>query len=664
MNYEYCTALDKRGNVIKEIEIDISPTHQERYISMFGFDNSIYEHLEYTKTLFDDKGNQLYRNGSVSGFNGSLFCKWLNFDIDSEDLNASHQMAKDFVAMLYSNLEVNPKNLFICFSGNKGFHIGLHQNLFGGFEPSKKLHERINVLAVKVLEETFGVTTAEIQEEVKKGPKGKKIFNLMDLSIYTPNRIFRAINSKNHKSGLYKIGLTYEQLNTLTIDQIRILAKEPLPYSFETPPNKQKCIRELQSFWQYALSFDIANYNATQKKHFKSDSSAFFHAPEIGNRNNDLFKQAAMLFDKSEFNEQQVLQIIGLINNNCQQPLPIQELETIVKSAFRKTIPNKVFKQEPVKEVENFTDWLDEWADYYTTDKKPFTLLFDEIDKDQENNFTGKLVCLIGPGGTRKSYYALNILGANILEHKARGIYSSMEMGKVEMVNRVLDNVFPPENGVPASKLCKQNIRRDKTGYLSVLIDAAKELHDKLILSSVSGKTAGDYLKDYNKAVELYGGVDFLVVDGLSMMGGTGTETERFEKHTKELKGLANSTGLSIFLICHTTKEAKPYTRDSSQQVRGSGKILDNCDFWICFSNIINEITSTPENIEYEKLFAHIKYYNKRGTGMMLNKIYDFDPLSKAFIPSGKDPRHFPDYDAFVKQYNSKQRKKNKDDDF
>lgn len=646
---------------MKESELSASPTDVERYFSMFGFDNTIYQHLEVTKTASG--------NPTVSGFKGNFFCRYLYFDIDSDNLEDSHNMAKNLTLLLYNILGVNPKSLFISFSGNKGFHIGLHQAIFGNFAPRKDMPLKMRILATKILCECFEVTMEELNK-ASESKGNKKVYNLMDLSIYNDNRIFRVINSKNLKSGLFKIGLTFEELNTLSIEQIKEKATTPQSYKPEIPAGQLVEMPEMKALWDFAVNFDSAAYDEGFKKTNKgtTSTSSIFFVPDEGGRNNAFFAQATHLADYSELSEGQILSIIQSINQGCKIPLPDDEIRTLVRSAFHKVRIKKAAQQEPKfeqkaisKEVEIYNDWLNEWAEYYMQEPKQFTYLFPQIDKDQEHNFSGKLACFIGQGGTRKSYGALNIVAQNVMSHNARVMYSSMEMGKVEMVNRLLDMSFEPEGGISASKICRRNLKIGGTEYLQQLKSAIVEYDDRLILSSVSDKTTEDYYRDYKKAVELYGAVDFLVVDGLSMMGGKGSETERFEKHTKELKGLANATGLNIILICHTTKEAKQWTRDTTGFARGSGKIFDNCDFTVSFSNLIDEQASTPENIEFVNNLGHIKYYNKRGTGLTLNAIYNFSGTTKKITPAQYDPRHFPEYDYFVKNYNRKN--KSKDDD-
>ncbi|WP_162055048.1 primase C-terminal domain-containing protein [Pontibacter pamirensis] len=641
MNYEYCTALNHRATVLKEVDIDLSPTAEERYISMFGFDNSIYEHVKLTKT--------------VSGFKGNYFCKFLYFDIDNDtDQQKSLDMARNLCLLLYNMLNVHPNDLFISFSGGKGFHVGLHQNLFGGLGIRKDMADRINVLAVRVLMECFEVTMDHIEEVAAESYKrcSKRIFNEMDLSIYNPNRIFRLMNSKNHKGGLYKIGLTYNELNTLTLDEIRELAKQPRPFRLTFNPSALMPNEDLCGLWKYALDFDFNDYKNKNIAQGKSAAFGGFYAPSQGSRNNDLFKQAAMLFDRSTLSEEHIVQLLDLINRSAQPPLPFSEVEQIVRSAFKKTLPNRAAKQQEIKSeagAENFQDWFSEWADYYTTEPTPTTCLFDEINADQEFNFQGRVGAFIGKGGTRKSYGALNVVSQNIISYDARAIYSSMEMGKVEMINRTLDVSFPPENGMAPSVFYRSWVKEDKEGLKQRMKEAAKRLSDGLVLSNVSKMTAERYYQDLQRTKELYGPVQILAIDGLSMMGGKGSENERFEQHTAELKDLANQENLFIILICHTTKDAKPYMRDVSEYVRGSGKILDNCDFFLSFSNLIDPGRSTAENIEYYKNFGHIKYYNKRGTGLTLNKVYNFCGLTKEMTKSNASPMDFMEYEAFLK---------------
>ena len=306
---------------------------------------------------------------------------------------------------------------------------------------------------------------------------------------------------------------------------------------------------------------------------------------------------------------------------------------------------------------EIWADWQSDWLEYYTQEPTPMTCILPQIDADQEGNLKGKLCVLIGTGGTRKSFFAKQVIATNILGYGSRFVYYSMEMGKPEVVSRFLDMVIAPENGESASSYLKRAVREDKAGVTEYLQSCSQLLTDNLVLSNTSGATVPDCEKLLLDTMAAYGPVDGLCIDGLSAMGGGGDETQRFNQITLDLKELAKKYNLFILLICHTTKAAKGYTRDSREFVRGSEKILDNADFSICFSNIIDVRDSTPDNIIYAKHLGHIKYYNKRGSGMMLNQLMEFDGLTKSFACASAPLMEFPDYDTFTREYNAEKRK-------
>ena len=632
--------------MVPKNQVRIEPSHEELYFSLFGFDNSIFEYIQLNKT--------------VSGFSGSYFADFLYFDIDRDgDLPGSLASTRDLVRRLYNRFQLSPKQLFIAFSGSKGFHVGIHASLFGGFEPCPQLPMQLNVLAARLVAECHELSMEQLQDkEVAKKAAGQH-FGDVDFGIYNANRIFRAPNSLNAKSGRYKVCLTSAELIELDLDAILALAAAPrTDYKPEARLTSQAPIQGLAAMWEYARTFDVAAFTKSKVGSKTGDTidRDFFAPPMQGERDNTLFKQACHLFDHSDLYESHVLALVSSINQSGGNPLPDEDLRRIVRSAFKRTQSAKsksVLSTDAAEtdKVEIWTDWTDEWLDYYTQVPSPMTCLLPEIDADQEGNFKGKLAVFIGSGGTRKSYAAQNVLMCNLLGFGARGIYSSMEMGKPEVVNRLMDMGFDPENGVSASKVLQGYARQDKEGTREILRSGALAISDNLVLTNNSGKTPSDYEKDIQDTIRLYGSVDLLVIDGLSAMGGKGEETERYSRHTLELKELAKRYNLFIVLICHTTKACAAHTRDARPFVRGSEKILDNSDFSITFANIIDDIHSTPDNILYRNNLAAVKYYNKRGSGRMINQLMEFDGLKKLFAPSSAPLTSFPDYDNFCREY-------------
>lgn len=673
MNYEVVRgSLTNRGLVLPKAQIELKPTEDEFYLSLFGFDNSIQEHLEVHRDAQTGKT-------TVAGFAGSYFAEFLYFDLDRDgDLPGSLEATRDLLKRLYARFQLSPKQLYLCFSGSKGFHVGLHQSLFGGFAPSPQLPMQLNVLAARLLAECHGLTLAELQTQAYEAKKAGQQFADVDLGIYNNNRLFRVINSRN-KKGRYKVGLTSQELLTLPLEAILTLADAPrLDYKPECRLTSQTPIAELAGLWEYARTFDTAAFTKSTVggKNGTGGRGAidrdFFAPPTPGNRNNDLFRQACHLFDHSDLYETHVLQLVASINLSSSTPLPDDEVRQIVKSAFTRTQRTQAEAKATVLSpiatnangVETWSDWSEEWLDYYTQKPSPMTCLLPDIDEDQQQSFKGKLGVLIGSGGTRKSYFAQNVIAQNVLGYGNRFLYSSMEMGKPETVNRFLDMYFDAEDGICASRQLQQMAREGKEQTRELLRLGSQSVADRLILTGNGGKTTQDYERDIQHTIQLYGSLDGLVIDGLSAMGGKAKdETERFNLITLELKELAKRYNLFILLICHTTKACAAHTRDARPFVRGSEKILDNSDFSICFANIIDRINSTPENIQYTQHLAHIKYYNKRGSGKMLNQLLSFDGLRKSFLVNDAPLHDYPDYETFVREFNKQARAKTKGDD-
>lgn len=637
MNYEYVHgSINYRGTVKPESEITLTPTDKELYLSMFGFDDSIYPWIEY--------------NQSVSKFNGNYFCRYLFFDIDCKDLQQAQEHAKELVRMMYQNLSINPQKLFICFSGSKGFHIGLHQNLFGGFGFAKDLPLKIRALACIVSGVCYEMPIESVEQEyLQSDPKS---FRGIDLGIYNANRIFRAINSLNAKSGLYKIGLSANELFHLSIEQIQALAQTPRTnFALSHQVSELTPIDELVDCWRQASEFTSSDYVKTQQPTTTKlvNTEAFFCPPSEGDRNNSLFKQAAMLFDHSDLSKESVRQLIDCINLASKNPLPEKEIDTLVKSAYSRTNSHdKPFQsKEVVSTVENFSHWVDDWVDYQTSERKPLTMLIPEFDGDSEYDYRGKLVCLIGGAGSMKSYFAQNVLRENIHRYGSRCAYASMEMSKVQNVNRFFDLVFDAK-GIAASRYLKEVVKSDKKRFYNEVSGMVSALSGKLLLSNKSNVST-DYLRKWIFTImEVHGTVDILLVDGASMMEGASVdEIKAMNKHSEQLKALANELNICIMVIFHLTKDIKPYERGIARSARGSGKIIDNGDMFLGFSKLIDPSRSAMDNIKYVFGYGHINYWNKRGQGQEMDVIFECDPVTNVIKHSIRQPEEFMTFEEF-----------------
>lgn len=99
-------------------------------------------------------------------------------------------------------------DLFVCFSGSKGFHVGVPFGYFG-MDPSSDLSRSLQKIATRL----------------------KKDFSTLDTVIYNANRKFRVLGSRHPKTGLFKRRVQLDQ----NLEAIRLLAKERGPLEIPVP---------------------------------------------------------------------------------------------------------------------------------------------------------------------------------------------------------------------------------------------------------------------------------------------------------------------------------------------------------------------------------------------------------------------------------------------
>ena len=283
-------------------------------------------------------------DNSLSKYKGTLYTNliWIDFDDKDKNIDNSVKLVKDFVRDMNKNYFIEPNSMFYYFSGAKGFHVGIHEKLVGGIVGDKTL-------------------AGKMKEFVSF------IAPLADSVIYEPIRIFRLPNAVNNKTGLYKIPLSFDELTTG--DEIKKLAINPR--SEFAPKTKIANLFEnhlLANRWK-----QIKIISSEERKEIKSDSS-FFSPAQKGDRNNKLYKQAAMLFDH-KFKAGQVLDICRSLNIASGESLKELEVETLVLSAGKKTSHNG---QLTVKTLE---ECLPEWPEYISDYEYKLSIGFDRFDK-------------------------------------------------------------------------------------------------------------------------------------------------------------------------------------------------------------------------------------------------------------------------------------------
>jgi KaiC/GvpD/RAD55 family RecA-like ATPase len=187
--YRVCTSLNDKGVLIPEGSNLDKYKKGEAYISAFKYN-------EKHKDLFK-------KTGSVAGIT-DVVTDILYFDLDNKDLEVSRKDTITVVERLES-YGISSDQLRIDFSGSKGLHIAVHTT--DSFSP-----QEARSLATKVAGDLPS----------------------FDSSIYNANRIMRIEGSIHAKTNLRKTPLSFDELKTLTIDDIKALSTEE--YEYTKPP--------------------------------------------------------------------------------------------------------------------------------------------------------------------------------------------------------------------------------------------------------------------------------------------------------------------------------------------------------------------------------------------------------------------------------------------
>ena len=268
--------------------------HTDCYATWYRFPDAYPDHCQKT--------------GSTAGYKGPSYADCLPFDFDhEEDLAGVLDQVRDFLRTLELTYEIDGLHGVRCyFSGHKGFHVLLSSALFGGWDPSPDLHKHLKKVALTIAQD----------------------HGMADPAVYDQNRLLRITNTKNSKSGRWKIPLETHEVQTLSIDQITELAAQG-PREIEFPPwDDAKVAVPCAGKWQAILT-------AQPKKEAPKEPTTLFPVgmKEGDGRDNHAFFLARRYRNK-RLPRHETLEILKLWDTQQQDPLGEQELEKKVNSAY------------------------------------------------------------------------------------------------------------------------------------------------------------------------------------------------------------------------------------------------------------------------------------------------------------------------------------------
>ena len=446
MYVESCNSLMDRNKIISLHQINPVARNHEFFITMFPFDVSIVRYVELHKT--------------IKGHIGKHFCPYILIDIDCEDdMEKGKVDTLELIKRLNSKYGVDPDELYIYFSGGKGFHVVIPGRLYEPLEPCENMGAKIKRVVTAL--------GADIDS--------------VDLKIYENHRIIRVENSK-HKKGYYKIQLSYEELDQWTVSKILTVAKKPRQFSRIYTNNELQVNKKLN---------DEIILNLTADAQIKKDLSQdrFFDPPQKGNRNSQLHKQACSLYMYSELSDSNIFALISSINNLSPEPLFEQELRNIVSSAA--SARNVQVNNSP-QVFSVVKDFVPEFKKSLHEEGSKISLCFESLDIEFKGKLRSKMGIVLGYGGSKKSMYAQCATYGNIfMGHRV--IYSNMEMGGLELVKRFYD-IHKQGKSHLASDELEYTAKKDVTkAEMKIDQNFSEWFGDKLIISNGTAMVAANY---------------------------------------------------------------------------------------------------------------------------------------------------------------------------
>jgi hypothetical protein len=219
-------ALNRRNRVRAINDIDFRDAGAERYIS---HRRASVELVEWTRTHTNSQGNP-----TIEGFDGKVWDSSLPFDFDDRgDPARALGWVREFLDRL-AREDVPLDALRYYFSGAKGFHVEIPHTLFGGFEPSEKLHVHEKAAAMELM---GGIP--------------------FDTAVYDKLRLWRLTNTLNAKGHRYKVQLSYEEIRDRTMAEILELAGQPRPRLISAPDGEWMPNDYLVGVWQRASGVSV-----------------------------------------------------------------------------------------------------------------------------------------------------------------------------------------------------------------------------------------------------------------------------------------------------------------------------------------------------------------------------------------------------------------------
>lgn len=560
MYVRLCETINNIGKLVPNTDIAKFIENQEKdyYSSIFLYNEDQKRKAEELIEITKD-GKTFKRPKGVSGIKEVVTNK-LVFDFDSDNL----QNAKLDTIELIQRLEghgVNSQDLNICFSGSKGFSVEL--NTTERFSP-----------------EEFKAIVHNLAADLKT----------FDPKIVDPNRIFRLPFTKHPKTGLYKTPLSKDELEGLSIEEIKELSSKALKvdadylsYTTKLPESvkKLKVVKKAElpvktaelindidltnkpswlSNWKYALSrglfkegtrsYALTILAATCRNQGMSDTQAYYFLKAAAEEQSKRF--GGDKFDKSEIWKNIIEVVYG---QNWQGGSWSEDNfpEDLKQFLLSNGIP-RIDQGSADELVETVKDGFGDFISY-AKDIEKNTIKFGipSIDKNLKIR-KGHSIGLIAPPGVGKTSFAVT-LANNMSKEGSHVYFASYDMYK----NNVYQKLIQRHTGLKDDDIYKVFV----DGNIEKIEEFRKILSDNygnVTFCFKNGQSIAQLKQSIKNAETRVGKkVDLVVVDYIELILSEKSDpTAASAEAAQGLREIANEGRVVLILLQPNKLSSKP----------------------------------------------------------------------------------------------------------
>lgn len=564
-------------------------SENDQYSSVYLYNEEHYKQFQTTK--------------SVRGIKNVVTDKII-FDFDSD---SNPELARKDTLELVNRLKaksVDPDNIDLYWSGKKGFTVTVR------------------------LDRTI---TPEVHEKIALDLFGKGLETL-DRGVYNASRILRVPNTKHPKSNLYKVKLTYPQLQTLDVEKIKKLAVNPTDkIKLSKPVKFQEDVFIAPVVIKEKPKVTTNNkVNQLAPRHWKDYKWAILNAEGLkaGERHYAMMVIAATcrgLGYNQELTESFLKTFDVKYAENTKQGENQEEIELTLNSVFsenwnggqysieknawlRGYCDRMGFSGKEESKVIQLHDIEEEFIDYVKNiDKNTILTGIQELDEAVPLT-VGMNLGLVGAASSGKTALALKIL-KNTSDAGVISVFASLDMRR----NRIFEKLLYRVSGLSRQELYSA-IQND-TKLAKKIFDDVKEQYKNVFFYDRSSPTVED-IRDYIGQVELATGqkVKLVMLDYFERVNADKSDDTAASKEVAgKLQDLVNDLNVCLVTLVQPNKFALSAGPDTPilnyTSIKGSGYLYQS------FRSIISiwRPFFTPETKDSDKFLEMAVLKNDLG---------------------------------------------------